>query len=128
MVKEQAAISASDDTARGGYEAQNVTPFSGAFPFSAFERAVVGKDDAEGEVARRGTGLQRVMQCEKLEPPGALVDGWQCRAIDIQAVALRHPLEAGSSGEPQGAAGVTGDREGRDGRARHLVHAQAQAR
>lgn len=104
-----------------------MAPFARALPFSALERAMIGKDDAEGEVARGGPGLQRVMQREEPNPPAALVGRWHSRTVDVPAFALRHPLEAGSSGEPQGAAGVAGDREGRDGQALHLVHAQAQA-
>ena len=51
MVKEHAAITASDETARGGCQAQNVTPFPGALPFCAPERTVARKDDAQGEVS-----------------------------------------------------------------------------
>lgn len=127
-MKEKCPVSASDETARGGCQAQNVTPFPGTLPFSTPERTVTRKDDAEGEIARGGPGLQRVIQCEELNPSGALVGGWHCRVVNRAALALGHPLKSGSSGEPQGAAGVAGDREGRDGQARHLVHAQAQAR
>lgn len=128
MVKEQAAISASDEMARSRCQAQDMASFARALPFSAFERSMAWKDDAEGEVARGGPGLQRIMQCEELDPTGALVSRWLCRPINCAALALRDPLEAGSSGEPQGAVGIAGDRKGRDGQARHLVHAQAQAR
>lgn len=92
-----------------------MAPLSGALPLSTFEWPVIGEHDAEGEVARGGSCLQRVMQCEELDPSGALVGGRLCRTADVRALALRHPLEAGSSGEPQGAAEVAGDREGRNG-------------
>ncbi len=126
MVKEQATITASDETARSGRQAQDMTPFAGALPFCAFERLVARKDDAEGEVARGGSHLKRIMQCEELDPSGALVGGWQCRAIDARAFAQRRPLEAGSSGKPQCTSGVAGNGQGRDGQVRLTTDTQAQ--
>ena len=102
-----------------------MAPFARALPFSALERAMIGKDDAEGEVARGGASLQRVMNAEQPGVAPALIGGGKHSPVGRDAVAARHPLQAGSGGEPQGASCIAGDRVGRDGPRRRKAHAQA---
>lgn len=83
--------------------------FARSFPVGPGKRAMVRKDEAEGEVARGGSGLQRVVKAKELDEAKPLVAGRQGGAIKAKATAARRLLEAGSSGKPQGAVGVAGN-------------------
>lgn len=86
---------------------------------------MVGKDEAEGEVARRGAGLQRVMDAKQPGVANALIGGGKRCPTSRDAIAARHPLQVGSGVEPQSAGGIAGDRVGRDGPQRRMAHTQA---
>lgn len=86
---------------------------------------MVGQDEAEGEIARRGASLQRVMDGEELNEADALIGCGKRCPTDRDAIAAHHPLQAGSGGEPQDASCIAGDRVGRDGPGWRMAHAQA---
>lgn len=63
---------------------------------------MTSEHEAEGDVARSGTSLQRVMDSQELGVAIALEAGRKCGQFGCNAAAVRHPLKAGSCGEPQG--------------------------
>lgn len=74
---------------------------------------MVGQDEAEGDLPRRSSGLQCVVQAKELDQANPLVTGRHCSVIKAKASTACHTLQAGRSGKPQGAAGVAGNREAR---------------
>jgi hypothetical protein len=125
-VKEQLAISTCNEAAGLGDQAQDVPSFARPLPHRPCKRAVVREDETEGEVARGGTGLKRVMDREELGDAPPPVDRGICRAVDGWASALRHPLQTGCSSEPQGICCIALDHDRWDRTARRMAHAKAE--
>jgi len=103
-----------------------MAPFARPLPHRPCKLAVVREDYAEGEVARGGASLQRVMDREKLGETEAPVDRGNCGAVDGWAAAVRHPLQTGSGGEPQGICCIALGHDRRDRTARRMAHTKAQ--
>lgn len=53
-----------------GDQPERVPPFARAFPGCADQWAMTREDDAEGEVARSCSGLERIVDREQLDEPG----------------------------------------------------------
>lgn len=124
-MEEQPSISGPDKAAGIGDQPEHVPPFARTLPYRSCKRAMVRKDEAEGEVARRGASLQRVMDAEQSGVARALIGGGKRCPADRDAITAHHPLQAGSGGEPQDASCIAGDRVGRDGPGWRMAHAQA---
>ena len=114
-MEEQPSISGPDKAAGIGDQPEHVPPFARTLPYRPGKRPMVGKNQAEGEVARRGASLQRVMDAKQPSVTHALIGGGKRGPVGPDAVAARHPLQAESRGEPQSAGGIAGDRVGREG-------------
>lgn len=124
-MEQQSSVSGRDKAAGIGDQPEHVPPFARAFPYRSCKRAMVREDEAEGEVARRGASLQRVMDAKQPGVANALIGGGTRGPVGCDAVAACHPLQAGSGGEPQGASCIARDRVGWDKPRRHKAHAQA---
>lgn len=124
-MEEQPSISGPDKAAGIGDQPEHVPPFARTLPYRSCKRAMVREDETEGEVARRGASFQRVMDAKQPSVARALIGGGKHGPVGPDAVAVRHPLQAGSGGESQGASCIAGDRIGRNGPRRGMAHAQA---
>lgn len=69
------------------------------------------KDKTKGQVARRGTSLQRIVDSQELDMARALVSGRHGYPIRHQTVAVYRPVEAGRSGKPEGCTLIMEDNE-----------------
>lgn len=124
-MEEQPSISGRDKPAGIGDQPEHVPPFARTLPYRPGKRAMVRKNEAEGEVARRGASLQRVVDAEQPGVARALIGGGKRGPVGPDAVAARQPLQAESGGDPQSAGGIAWDRVGRDGPGWRMAHAQA---
>lgn len=124
-MEEQSSISGGDKAAGIGDQPEHVPPFARTLPYRSCKRAMVREDEAEGEVARRGASLQRIMDAKQPGVANALIGGGKRCPTGRDAIAAHHPLQVGSGGEPQGASRIAGDRVGRDGQGWRMAHAQA---
>lgn len=97
---EQFAVTACHQAARVGDQPERVPPLARAFPGHAKQGAMARKDDAEGDVARACSCVQRIVDREQLDEPGPPISGRRGRVIESEPEPARHSIEAGSSGEP----------------------------
>lgn len=74
-VKEQFAISDRNQAAGIGDQPEHVPPFARSLPYRPSKRTMAAKDQAEGEIARGGASLQRVMDFQELGIAIALIAG-----------------------------------------------------
>ena len=107
-MNEQFAISDCDEAAGIGDQPEHVPSFARTLPCRSDKRAMTSKDEAEGEVARGGTSLQRVMESQKLGKTRTLISGGERGPVDCKPVSARGPLQACSSGEPKPAHRIAG--------------------
>lgn len=114
-MEQQPPVSGRDKAAGISDQPEHVPPFARTLPYRSCKRAMVRKDEAEGEVARGGASLQCVVDAEQPGVARALIGGGTRCPIDRDAIAAHHPLQVGSGGEPQSAGGIAGDRVGREG-------------
>lgn len=125
-VNEQFAISDCDEAAGIGDQPEHVPSFARTLPCRSDKRTMTPKDEAEGEVARGGASLQRVMESQKLGKARTLISGGERGPVDCKPVPARGPLQACSGGEPKRAHRIAGYRKRWDWSARRMAHAQAQ--
>ena len=126
-MKEQRAIAGRDQAVCGCDQPEHMPLLARTLPYRSGKRAMAAKDESEGEVARGGASLQRVMDSQELGVAIALKAGRKCGQFGCNAAAVRHPLKAGSCGEPQGTGWIARDRECRNMKKRRMAHAQAQS-
>ena len=124
-MEKQSSVSGPDKAASISDQPEHLPPFARTFPYRPGKRSMVGKDEAEGEVAHRGVSLQRVMDAKQPGVANALIGGGKRGPTGRDAIAAHHPLQAGSGSEPQDASCIAGDRVGRDGSGWRMAHAQA---
>lgn len=124
-MEEQPSISGGDKPASIGDQPECLPPFARTLPYRPGKRMMVRENETEGDVARGGASLQRVMDAEQSGVAHALIGGGKRCPTGRDAIAAHHPLQAGSGGEPQDASCIAGDRVGRDGPRRRKAHANA---
>lgn len=84
------------------------------------------EDEAEGEIAHVCACVQRIVDREQLDEPGPPIGGRRGCAVRAKAKAKSRPLEAGSSGEPDGGALITQYNQAIGASRRRSSQAQAQ--
>lgn len=124
-MEEQSSISGRDKPAGIGDQPEHVPPFARTLPYRPGKRMMVRENETEGDVARGGASLQRVVDAEQSGVARALIGGGKRCPTGRDAIAAHHPLQAGSGCEPQGASRIARDCEGRDRPGRRKAHAQA---
>jgi len=124
-MEEQPSISGPDKAASIGDQPEYLPPFARTLPYRPGKRMMVRENETEGDVARGGASLQRVMDAEQPGVANALIGGGTRGPVGGDTVAARHPLQVGSGGEPQSARRIAGDHVGRDEPRRRKAHAQA---
>lgn len=103
---EQIAVSAVDHAARIGDQPKRVPPLSRSFPGCTDKCGLAREDEAEGEVTRTCTVRQGVKDAEQLDEPGSPIGRRRCIVAGVEAGPVRHPLKAGSSGQPECRTGI----------------------
>lgn len=122
---EQLAITVVHQSTGFSDQAERMATLIRAFPCCAGERAIAREDEAEGEVARGGAGLQCVVKGKELGQAQSLVVGRQNCTIKAQAVAAYYLFQAGGCGKPQSATVITSNRDCGFGRERRMTNAKA---
>lgn len=102
-----------------------MSPLARTFPDRANQRAMPGEDEAKGDVALIRTGIERIVDREQLDKPGPPIGGRRGSTVRSKSYAARHPLKAGSRGEPDGGAWITRDNQASGAARRSRAQAEA---
>ena len=98
-MQEELAVTAPHCPARFGDEPKCVPALPRPLPPSTGKRTVPGKDQVERDIARRGTGIQRIVNGQQLDEASAKVVRRRRRWIGPRSITARYPLIAGGGGE-----------------------------
>lgn len=125
-VKKNIAISAGDEAARLGDQPKNLPPLTRGFPGRTDKSVVVGKDEAVGEVTRRRTRHERIVNSKEAAQPQPLIVRDDVSALGGGAGGTRYQMHMRDSCDAQFISLIARDRDGGNGQGGSVSNAKSQ--
>lgn len=109
-----------------GDEPKNLSSLTRGLPSRTYKSAVVGKDQAVGDVMRRRTRLKRIINGKEAAEPQLPIVRHDVSALEYGAGSARKNVHAGASCDPQSIRLIARYRDGRNGQFGAVSNAKPQ--
>lgn len=109
-----------------GDQPKNLPPLTRGFPGRSDKRTVVGEDQAVGEVTRRRTRHERIVDGEEAAQPQPLIVRDDVSALGCRAGAARYQMHTRDSCDAQVIGFIARYRDGGNGQGGSVLNAKSQ--